>query len=136
MIRVKYSSNNSGGGWWLTDQNWIDLHKAGWQLKKHPDDNVYSSDGRGCDENWELDPHKAIEDNRRWLGAICTSARKDFKTMREAIEEFENITGENVAAEGCNCCSQPNSFSGEDLDTGKYVSGPSIEVSTSLVWED
>lgn len=27
---LKYSSNNSGGSWWLTDQNWKDLEASGW----------------------------------------------------------------------------------------------------------
>lgn len=29
MGTIEYSSNNSGGNWWLSDQNWKDLEAEG-----------------------------------------------------------------------------------------------------------
>lgn len=96
MIHVTYTSNNSGGHWWLSDKDWRDLEAAGWTLKP---------------------PYGGQE---RWLGAIATEASKDFPTMREAVEEFEAITGQDASAEGCNCCGPPHYFSGRAED-GSYV---------------
>lgn len=30
---VEYSSNNSGGDWWLSDDDWKNLESAGWKVK-------------------------------------------------------------------------------------------------------
>ena len=32
-VHTEYDSNNSGGSWWLSDQNWIDLEQAGWKVE-------------------------------------------------------------------------------------------------------
>lgn len=79
-MKVTYSSNNSGGSWWLNDEQWRALEKAGWKL------------------------------SRPSLGAIATDAEKEFNSIREAIDEFESITGENSYEEGCECCGPPHSF--------------------------
>ena len=81
---VEYSSNNSGGNWWLKDKDWLALEKAGWR--------VY----------WE----------RRFLGARATRASKTFKSIDTAKDEFSLITGEDTEAEGCSCCGSPHSFYG------------------------
>ena len=135
-IMVTYSSNNSGGSWWLSDKNWQDLHDAGWQLKRDYMQCRYSSDGNPTPEdeewNWSLNPHEA-SDKHRFLGAITTTARKEFGSMREAVEEWEAVTGQDASDEGCNCCGQPHSFSGVD-ENGKYVDGPKVKVTTTLDW--
>ena len=82
-MEIEYSSNNSGGSWWLKDEDWKALEAAGW-----------------------------------WVG-LAKCAKKDFTTVKEALEEFERITGENVSDEGCNCCGAPHSFFWE----GGYCSG-------------
>jgi hypothetical protein len=93
---VHYNSNNSGGRWWVNNKGWKKLQKAGWVW-----DNLYRPGEDGT-----------------WLGAVATGASKDFEAentldaMRQAIAEFEAITGANVADEGCNCCGPPHSFSG------------------------
>lgn len=118
MITVTYNSNNSGGGWWLEDSDWIALYDAGWQLRNMKD---YG--------DWSLDPRQASPD---YLGAITTYARKDFSSMREAVEEWERITGQRAAEPGCyTCCGQPHYFSGTDAD-GNYVNGPEIVISSDL----
>lgn len=34
-VYTEYDSNNSGGSFWLSDQNWADLEKAGWVISNH-----------------------------------------------------------------------------------------------------
>ena len=31
-MKVEYESNNSGGSWWLKDEDWIAMEKAGWDV--------------------------------------------------------------------------------------------------------
>lgn len=81
---VTYSSNNSGGVWWLTDQNWKDLEAAGWHVE------------------WK--------EGGRWLGALATSATRKGLTLNQAVEEFDRVTGCDSNDEGCPCCGQPHSF--------------------------
>ena len=30
---VEYESNNSGGDWWLSDNDWLTLARAGWMVE-------------------------------------------------------------------------------------------------------
>ena len=135
MILVNYSSNNSGGSWWLSDDDWVALYDAGWQLKRPYSECRYSENGNPTPEdeahNWSLDPRNATSD---WLGALTTDARKEFSSMREAVDEWENLTSGNASDEGCNCCGTPHNFSGKDLETGNYVSGPEIVTESRLEW--
>lgn len=95
LMKIEYSSNNSGGGWWLSDENWKALEKAGWAVE------------------WKKE---------KWLGALATSASKDFPTVAEAIREFESVTAQDASDEGCNCCGPPHSFSWDEGGHG-YASG-------------
>lgn len=104
MIKVKYSSNNSGGSWWLKDKDWHNLEAAGWAIE------------------WRKNEHggfmyKAGED--RFLGALAQCAEKEFEIPADAIREFETVTGQSASDEGCNCCGAPHSFSWTD-SKGKY----------------
>ena len=93
-MKIEYSSNNSGGYWWLDDQNWKDLESAGWKVdwkKDQPDKSGLSTDGR-------------------WLGALATNATREGLTKDEAIAEFERITGCNSDDAGCPCCGAPHNF--------------------------
>lgn len=110
-MKVSYSSNNSGGGWWLSDDDWLALEKAGWDVEWVYEDEFYK--GRLIDG--------------RWLGALAKEASKDFETIKEALEEFEKVTGQSVTDEGCNCCGAPHNFewdnnclSGDDLSSHLY----------------
>lgn len=110
-MKVEYSSNNSGGHWWLTDADWYALEKAGWKVewKKDQTDLLFRSDEDG-----------------RWLGALATSAEREGLHLREAAEEWEQITGQSSTEAGCPCCGQPHCFTEYD-DDGKWVdSGPNI----------
>ncbi len=100
---IKYRSNNSGGDWWLKDKDWKALAEAGWGVEWVKGGKHLFTDKGGT----------------RWLGALATSASKDFPTVRECLQEFERITRQDVSDKGCGCCGAPHSFSWE----GGYCSG-------------
>lgn len=85
-----YESNNSGGEWWLTDEDWKNLEKGGWEVE------------------WIRE---------RWLGALAKRASKEFDSENCAIVDFEKITGKNYHEEGCACCGPPHDIE-EDWEGG------------------
>lgn len=118
---VEYSSNNSGGSWWLNDDNWKALEAAGWEV-----DWVAS---------WDEKEHIFGPDaDGRWLGALAKSAKRRGLPLREAVAEWERATGECSTDAGCPCCGNPHSFT-EYEDDGTWVrSGPHVEYAAS--WDD
>lgn len=82
-MKVTYSSNNSGGRWWLSDQDWKNLEAGGWSVE------------------WS---------NYRFLGELATTASKEFSSIKEAIKDWESITNKRATALGCSCCGTPHSF--------------------------
>lgn len=107
---VKYNANNSGGNWWLKDEDWFALEKAGWKVDWKKDEAFYQT-------------HGLINSDGRYLGALATSAEKQFETPGAAMREFEDITGQSVDDEGCNCCGAPHNFSWGEGDKFGYASG-------------
>ena len=95
-MKIKYESTNSGGKWWLSDDDWKKLEAAGWAVE------------------WEKE-----RGLKRGLRTLAKRASKDFETVGDAIREFEKVTGQDASDEGCNCCGAPHSFSWE----GGYASG-------------
>ena len=97
-MRVQYTSNNSGGSWWLTDEHWKALEAAGWEVR------------------WVKDTTRPFrkEGEERWLGAIATTAFREGLSLEEATEEWERVTGEGAAEECFPCCGRPHFFSEED----------------------
>lgn len=95
IINVRYSSNNSGGHWWLNDEDWLNLEKAGWEVKWFKTDPHYQEWHPGDD---------------RFLDALAQEAVRRNTTMGEAIAEWSRITGQDPEEEGCPCCGQPHSF--------------------------
>lgn len=117
MSYVEYSSNNSGGGWWLKDKDWLALEKAGWEVK------------------WvknETGEFLAPDKDGRWLGALATSAtRRGVNSLREAVDEWERVTSGNSTDAGCPCCGQPHTFTLYS-DDGKWISsGPDTHYGAS-----
>lgn len=114
---LNYSSNNSGGSWWLTDKNWKDLEAAGWKVDwvKDRKDRFGSPDSEG-----------------RWLGALATSASREVDDPEEGVAEWSEITGESPS---CNCCGEPHSFTFEDAETGKTQYFSTYYGAISSGWE-
>jgi hypothetical protein len=101
---IAYSSNNSGGSWWLKDKDWQKLEAHDWIV-------FWFAEQTG-------DFLKA-DKNGRWLGGLASSAAKQVNSAKEGIEEFERLTGQNVADEGCNCCGNPHNFTFGTTKDGK-----------------
>lgn len=129
VVLVEYSSNNSGGRWWLTDEQWAALEKAGWVVAwlqagfdaKEPYPATYAEACRAVKE----------DKDRRWLGALATSATRHGLGLQEAVAEWEGATGASSTDAGCPCCGQPHSFTAYD-EKGEYVaSGPETHYEAS-----
>ena len=94
----------------MKDEDWYKLEKAGWNVKWEKDNK----------RSWQSEP------SERWLGALATVATKEFAHPRDAMIEFELLTGQKVTDEGCNCCGPPHTFSWEkqgDDDYDNYAGG-------------
>ena len=100
---ITYDSNNSGGDWWVDDEGWKALEKAGWIV------------------DWE---------EERFLGALATSAKKEnISNMEEAVREWEKLTGCTATDIGCPCCGPPHHFTLYDDNGHIMEEGPNIEYS-------
>lgn len=128
-IIVEYDSNNSGGSWWLTDEDWEKLAEAGWNvhwtMPGGPLGQYKAKEYPG-----PLEPREKT--GERWLGALASSAAKEFENPAEAIEEWECITGQDAGAIGCNCCGSPHSFNYTDAE-GNYHYARPVEPDTAPV---
>lgn len=131
MTIVEYDSNNSGGSWWLKDEDWEALAEAGW--------NVHWKQGSGfpsldpdAEHPGPLDPREKT--GERWLGALATSAAKEFENPADAIPEWERITGADAGAIGCNCCGTPHSFNYRDEKGGYHYASPSHVERADVEW--
>lgn len=90
---IEYRSNNSGGSWWLDDEDWKALEADGWQVE------------------WIAnDPSRFMAREGRFLGALATSATLVGASMAEALESFQRVTGLDPDDSGCDCCGPPHSF--------------------------
>ena len=132
-MKVEYSSNNSGGSFWLSDGDWAALEAAGWFVYwggKYFCHSRFSSSkcphgkAEPCGSSEACPGHRMADSaeeakQHRWLGAIATSAEKEFPSIKDALSEFEKVTGQDVSEEGCNCCGAPHLFSWD----GGYCSG-------------
>lgn len=142
MNYVEYMSNNSGGHWWLTDQQWKALEKAGWIVAWASLEYAYTPKGeheRNKDGTPKLIPvgsrpsefgSFAKKDGRgkyRYLGALAKTAFRVGLNLRDAAAEWERVTKLDSTDAGCPCCGQPHNFT-EYTKSGEYVaSGPSAQ---------
>lgn len=137
---VEYLSNNSGGHWWLKDEHWHALEKAGWVvhwvwLANEYDENGNEElrDDRGLPKLIPSDqiPSKYswlnLKPGERWLGALAREAYRPDLGLREAVNEWEAVTGMSSTDAGCPCCGQPHTFTEYDADGERVSSGPHAE---------
>jgi hypothetical protein len=132
-MKVAYTSNNSGGNWWLKDEDWKALEKAGWYVEWgnsyfcHSDFSFHKKpEGKPepCKENDSCPSHRRFDtwqemtEKDRWLDCLATKAEKEFDSLGDALREFEKITGQSVTDEGCNCCGSPHRFNWGECATG------------------
>lgn len=103
---IEYHSNNSGGSWWLSDEDWKALDEAGWQVDWYAD----RADDSG------------LVSGDRFLGGLASSASKQTDDPNAALAEWERLTGQNAADLGCSCCGPPHSFTYEDGGNSTYLS--------------
>ena len=112
MKLFQYSSNNSGGRWWLSEDNWKALANAGWKVIWSWQEFIYNSKG---DHIFDSEGYPKVKDAKPvgtlWLGGYAKYAYKKFNTVKECIDEFEKLTGQDVSDKGCNCCGAPHNFS-------------------------
>lgn len=144
---VEYSSNNSGGSWWLEDGDWKKLESAGWKVEWAHLENLYDDKGgyvRDDDGTPKLVPvgegngkfgsigKRQKNGEWRYMGALAKTAYRVGLNLRDAADEWERATGKSSTDAGCPCCGQPHNFT-EYTAAGKYVtSGP--ETSYEAHW--
>lgn len=111
---VELSENNSGGGWWLSDEDWHNLAKAGWVVD-------WASDWANSDDDWK---RRAVQQDEhgvwRNMDALAHHAKRYGVSLRVAEAEFRDITGQDPDEEGCECCGQPHYMSAYDAE-GNYI---------------
>lgn len=116
------SENNSGGSFWLVQEDYESLLGAGWfldqeEIKKAKSflDDSFGQGKDGVPYSWRH-------------GALKLQA----ESLREAVESFESATGRDFWAQGCNCCGAPFTISCNDPH--EYISGDSVERAAILPW--
>jgi hypothetical protein len=135
MTYVEYYSNNSGGRWWLTDDDYRALEKAGWYVlwggvyfchSKYPSLNE-RPEGKPepCANSEKCPGHRRYDsaeeaEGGRWLRSLARNARRDGLSLGDAIREWEQVTGKDSTDLGCHCCGAPHSFYLRDAD-GKHL---------------
>lgn len=129
---VEYQSNDSGGEWWLKDEDWENLEKAGWKvqwvtLEEARDKNekiVLEGDGTPklipISEKNKRFNRKDEDGVWRFLGAAATNAYRSGLSLQEVINEWESIVQMDADALGCSCCRPPHCFAEYD-NNGKRV---------------
>jgi hypothetical protein len=90
--RITFSENNSGGCWWLKQEQYANLFKVWWK----PGRECYDGTVRGASRIIVLD---AIDED------VALAAASKL-----AIMEWEKATGENADEIGCTCCGPPYQF--------------------------
>lgn len=131
---VEYDSNNSGGRWWLDDEDWRALEDAGWFVNWGGEDFCNSRFGSrhegpsvapNTHEANECPGHRrfqsyaeALASGERWLGSLAGDATIEVTSYSEPLaEEVARVLWTDAIGfkytgneEGCNCCGQPHYF--------------------------
>lgn len=122
QARIEYHSNNSGGGWWLTDKDWLALEKAGWEVQwghgyfcRSRFGNPYGDMNKPdvlCATSHDCQGHYSpvFNTEQRFLKAAATRATRYGLSLDEAKAEFAKVTKQDTEDPGCSCCGQPHEF--------------------------
>jgi hypothetical protein len=112
---VEYSSNNSGGSWWVSDRQWFDLESAGWQVAWFAGDTGYPTSAAGY-----------------YLGGLASDAKRTGVTLEEAMAEWQWITALDPCAIPCFSSAPPHSFAEYDADGCWVTDGPDRCTATAI----
>ncbi len=136
---VEYSSNNSGGHWWLADKDWKALEKAGWVVAWASMEHVAAKGGdcqrdkRGMPKLKKLPAtqktarfvDKGKDGAWRYMGALAHEAYlPDCGSLEDAAASWEKATGQSALSAGCACCGKPHNFTLYDEKGTWMESGP------------
>lgn len=135
-IVLVYQTNNSGGHWWLSKEDWDALEKAGWNVH-WTQDKAFGKDAHKTPSCYSDDPDELLRKVEPkgpvYLGAWATSCAKRVESVDAGIAEFERVANQCAADEGCNCCGSPHSFSYVAENGERHYS--TVEVTeTRMVW--
>ena len=128
--RLEYSSNNSGGEWWLTHKDWKAMDDHGWTVEwggmwfcgsgmnmSTAGDPTYPfepcADGKCTGHPRHLNYEEAVDACERgdcFLDAVATAAYIITTNSEQTIREWEDYTGQNAEDSGCDCCGPPHNF--------------------------
>ena len=120
MTTYKFSENNSGGRWWLNEKQYTALFAAGWK---------YEASEYDKKEGWDTESFCSDKNDPVPYG-WRQNLTGEFGSMQEAVKSFEQATGQDFFAEGCNCCGAPFYISSDH----EYLSGDSIERTPIRPW--
>jgi len=106
---ICYSSNNSGGSWWLDEKDWKALEDVGWRVLWFYE-KVAEKNGKYL---FDKETGLPIIEKIDIPTCNCEPPREAVymaHSLEEAIASFENATGQDAYAEGCPCCGRPHDF--------------------------
>lgn len=91
---LEYASNNSGGSFWLSDEDWKNLAEAGWTVgwiyavkdkyTRFGSDEVTVESGRLYGDTWEEATRTLVPGERQW-----PDSDRDTSTILEVAGSFE-----------------------------------------------
>lgn len=122
MTVYELSENNSGGSFWLSRKNYDDLLENGWY--------ILPSDSSFLDDNFGADDKQGGQVPYSWRSGLRVKAA----SLKEAVESFERVTGQDFFAEGCNCCGAPFSMSSVDAEKWEHISGDDVQREVIRPW--
>ncbi len=117
MKRYVFEENNSGGHWWLKREDYDKLLANGWTC------NIPDTDPRAKKPWHEGDD--VLYGERKYTS-------KEFSTIKDAVEDWQRITGRNFWEQGCNCCGAPYEI--HDANYKEYITGNHAKTQISPPW--
>ncbi len=99
-VIVRFSENNSGGGWWLNGDQYRALLKSGeWGLDRAGMEYA-ASDYQRSGGTHDFDTADVPYFLRDYIVGI-------FDSYADGVASWERLTGEDADTVGCECCGPP-----------------------------